>query len=454
MMKSVSPATGQLLAEYAEHSSEEIHQILERAVKAQSGWRELPVDQRVVSLRKAAEILCSGADGFARIMALEMGKPVSAGRAEAEKCAWVCEYYAGNAQRFLADEEIPTDASRSIVSFKPLGLVLAVMPWNFPFWQVFRCAAPALAAGNGIILKHASNVSGCALEIERIFAAAGFPKGLFASVLLPGARVEELIADRRIAGVALTGSSEAGRSVAACAGRHLRKTVLELGGSDPYVILEDADTDLAAEACVTGRMINAGQSCIAAKRLIVVDSVREAFTEKLLNALSAYHPGDPLDPAVNLGPLARADLRDDLHSQVERSVAMGAKLLMGGRIPESPGFYYPPTALDDVRPGMPAFDEETFGPLAVIIPARDTREALELANRSPFGLGAAVFTRDTAGGEQIARNLINAGSCFVNSFVKSDPRLPFGGIGDSGWGRELARQGILEFVNVKTIWVR
>jgi succinate-semialdehyde dehydrogenase/glutarate-semialdehyde dehydrogenase len=383
-----------------------------------------------------------------------MGKPVRQGTSEAEKCAWTCEYFADNAEKMLAPEAVATEAARSYVTFQPLGVVLAVMPWNFPFWQVFRCAAPGVMAGNAWVLKHASSVTGSALLIEELLREAGFPADLLRVLLLRGGpAVLELIDDPRVAAVTLTGSGPAGRAVAERAGRNLKKTVLELGGSDAYLVLEDADLPLAARACARGRLINAGQSCIAAKRLIVTSPVRERFEELLMREMEAFRPGDPLDPDTELGPLAGLELRDRLHEQVSRSVERGARILLGGRVPAGPGAFYPPTVLSGVRPGMPAFDEELFGPVAAVVPAADEGEAIALANASPFGLGAAVFSSDPGRGERIAAGRLEAGSCFVNDFVRSDPRLPFGGVKESGYGRELSAFGLREFTNVKTVWV-
>src|SRR5713101_1374978 len=385
-------------------------------------------------------------------MALEMGKPVTQGEAEVEKCAWGCEYYAEHAARFLAPEPRETDAARSYVRFDPLGPVLAVMPWNFPFWQVFRFAAPALMAGNAGILKHASNVPRCALEIERVFRAAGLPEGLFGTVLVGPAAVPALIADARIRAVTLTGSDRAGSQVAEQAGRHLKKTVLELGGSDPFIVLEDADLERAATTAVEARLINSGQSCIAAKRFIVVEHVAERFLERFTSEMRARRVGDPLDPATQVGPQARLDLRENLHRQVQESVKRGARLVLGGQVPAGQGAFYPPTVLIAVEPGMPAFDQETFGPVAAVIRAKDEADAIRLANASPYGLGASVWTADVKRGERVARE-IDAGSVFVNALVKSDPRLPFGGVKRSGYGRELSQYGLREFVNIKTVWL-
>lgn len=453
-LKSIDPATGCQIATYEESSPDDCLAAVRGAHAAFLAWREVDFEARGGVMRLAADLLERDKDRLAVLMADEMGKPLAQGRSEAEKCAWVCRYFAEHAARFLGAEPIPTDARRSFVTFPPLGVILAVMPWNFPFWQVFRFAAPALMAGNAALLKHASNVSGCALAIGEIFAEAGFPDGLFRTLLLRAEAVDLVLEQPEVRGVALTGSSEAGRSIASKAGRLLKKTVLELGGSDPYVVLEDADLALAAETCAAGRLVNTGQSCIAAKRFIVVEPVRQAFTERFVEILRAKRMGNPKDPGVDLGPLARRDLRDALHAQVTESVRRGARKALGGEIPPGPGAFYPATVLADVRPGMPAFDEETFGPVAAVIEARNEADAIRLANESPFGLGAAVFTQNVTRGERIAAESLDAGSCFVNAAVHSDPRLPFGGIKDSGYGRELSPFGIREFVNVKTVYVR
>jgi succinate-semialdehyde dehydrogenase/glutarate-semialdehyde dehydrogenase len=421
--------------------------------RAWRSWRRTSFEERAAPMRRAAEILRKNAEEYARLMALEMGKPVTGGRAEAEKCAWVCDYYAECAERFLRDEPVSTDASRSYVAFRPVGPVLAVMPWNYPFWQVFRFAAPALMAGNAGLLKHASNVPGCALAIEEVFREAGFPEELFRTLLIETGQTRNVIRSRRVAAVTLTGSTGAGRAIGKQAGDRLKKSVLELGGSDPYIVLEDADVAQAAETCVASRLINAGQSCIAAKRFIVVDAVREEFEARFVEGMRAARTGDPMREDTQVGPLARMDLRDDLHDQVRRSVEKGARLVLGGEIPEGPGAYYPPTVLADVEKGMAAYDEELFGPVAALIPVKDEKAAIRVANDSVFGLGAAVFTRDTERGERIARDDLEAGACFVNAFVKSDPRLPFGGVKESGYGRELSHYGIREFVNVKAVYV-
>lgn len=453
-MQTINPATGEPVASYAQASPEEVEQALHEADRAFYQWRLTEFAQRSQWLKSAADILRKGKDGYARLMATEMGKPVAQGRAEADKCAWVCDYYAENGAGFLASQSIVTDASKSFVAFEPMGVVLAVMPWNFPFWQVFRCAAPALMAGNAIILKHASNVPGCAIAIEKIFRDAGVPGGLFQNLLLSKDRMNDVIDHPVIKATALTGSVPAGRAIAGCAGRHLKKVVLELGGSDPYIVLEDADLGAAVRTCVAARLINGGQSCIAAKRFIVAKPVRKQFEGLFIEEMRMQKAGDPMDEKVIVGPMARGDLREELHSLVQASVTSGARLELGGEIPAGKGYFYPPTVLTGVRPGMPVFDEETFGPVAAITEAADETEAIRLANATVFGLGAAVFTRDLARGERIATKELEAGACFVNAAVKSDPRLPFGGIKGSGYGRELGVFGIREFMNIKTVYIK
>jgi succinate-semialdehyde dehydrogenase/glutarate-semialdehyde dehydrogenase len=450
-LRSINPATDDLIREYPEASEDEVQRALDGAARAFEEWRRTGLPERATLLRRAAELLEEQKDALARLMAVEMGKPLPQGQAEAEKCAWVCRYYAETAAEALSSEEVETDASRSFVAFRPIGPVLAVMPWNFPLWQVFRFLAPALMAGNAGLLKHSSNVSGCALAIEAI--ARDFPGELFRTLLVSSVRVAGLIDAPEVKAATLTGSTPAGRAVAARAGERLKKTVLELGGSDPYLILEDADLELAAETCAVSRLINGGQSCIAAKRFVVVEEVRREFEERLVERMRARRVGDPLEDGVDVGPQARRDLRDELHGQVEACVAKGARLLLGGRSPEGKGAFYPVSVLSDVAPGMPAYDDELFGPVAAVIPVKGEAEAVRVANDTVFGLGAAVFTRDVARGERLAAEEIEAGSCFVNSFVKSDPRLPFGGIKESGYGRELGVFGIREFVNVKTVYV-
>ncbi|HPF61128.1 MAG TPA: NAD-dependent succinate-semialdehyde dehydrogenase [Gemmatimonadales bacterium] len=450
----INPTTGETIARHEELSAAELRRAIAETRRAWVGWQAVPFAARGELLRGAARVLRSRSTMLAQLMAREMGKPVREGRSEVEKCAWVCEYYAEHGDLFLDPEVVATDAGRSYVAYRPLGIVFAVMPWNFPFWQVFRFAAPVLMGGNAGLLKHAANVPGCALAIEDVFRDAGFPAGLFRTLLISHQQSKAVIRNRAVAAVTLTGSTRAGKAIAKEAGAQLKKCVLELGGSDPYLILEDADLDLAVEACATSRLINSGQSCIAAKRFLVVPSVREAFERKLVDRMRRAVVGDPLLEETTVGPQARVDLRDDLHAQVEASVAKGARLLLGGTVPPGPGAFYPPTVLTDVKRGMPAYSEELFGPVAAIIPVKDEAAAIKVANDSIYGLGAAVFTTDAARGERIAADRLEAGSCFVNAFVKSDPRLPFGGIKQSGFGRELARHGLLEFQNAKTVYVK
>jgi succinate-semialdehyde dehydrogenase / glutarate-semialdehyde dehydrogenase len=451
-IQSINPATGEVLETFPATAPAELDRILTCAAAASRDWSRRPVAARARPLREAARLLRDRKSRYARTMALEMGKPLAQGEAEAEKCAWACDYYAEHAEEFLAPLVRPTDASRSYVRWDAIGPVLAIMPWNFPFWQVFRFAAPALVAGNAGVLKHAPNVSRCALEIEEIFREAGFPDGLFRAVLLPNEAVAPVIADPRIRAVTLTGSDRAGSQVAEQAGRHVKKSVLELGGSDPFIVLEDADLEQAARTAAEARLQNSGQSCIAAKRFIVVGPVFDRFLERFVAAMATRTLGDPLAPGTQVGPQARADLRTNLHRQVEESVRRGAKLVLGGRLPEGRGFFYPPSVLTAVEIGMPAFDEEVFGPVAAVVRVRDEAEAVRAANASQYGLGAAVWTEDRRRGERVAAEL-EAGSVFVNGLVRSDPRLPFGGVKRSGYGRELSEFGLREFVNVKTVWV-
>ncbi len=453
-LRSINPATNELVAKYPEATDGEVDRTLDAAERAAAAWKRTQIPARTELMHSAASTLRGQVEDMARLMVVEMGKPIVQARAEVEKCAWVCDYYAEHAAEFLASELVDTDASRSYVAYRPLGAVLAVMPWNFPFWQVLRFAAPAMMAGNSGVLKHASNVTGCALAIERLFRESGFPPDLFRVLPISSTRVGNVIRDPRIKAVTLTGSEPAGSAVAEAAGAAIKKSVLELGGSDPYVILEDAELRSAVETCVTSRLINSGQSCIAAKRFVVVEAVLEEFQERFVETLRSKRVGDPMDEHTDVGPLARVDLRDELSDQVERSIVSGARVLEGGRPREGPGAYYEPTVLVDVGPDTPAYSEELFGPVAAIIRARDETDAIRIANDSSFGLGAAVFTQDRARGEQIARDELEAGACFVNAFVKSDPRLPFGGVKMSGYGRELAIFGIREFVNIKTVYVQ
>ena len=450
--QSVNPATGEVLETFEETAPDALTGILERADVASRDWRRRPVTERAERLRAAGRVLRERKEAYARTMALEMGKPLAQGAGEAEKCAWVCDYYAEQGPALLADEPRPSDASRSYIRFEALGPVLAIMPWNFPFWQVFRFAAPALVAGNAGVLKHAPNVPRCAVAIERVFRDAGFPDGLFRAVFLSNEGAGSAIADGRVRAVTLTGSDRAGSQVAEQAGRHLKKTVLELGGSDPFIVLDDADLERAARTAAEARLINSGQSCIAAKRFIVVERVADQFLERFTTEMRARKVGDPLDATTHVGPQARLDLRENLHRQVQESVQRGAQAILGGELPRGRGAFYPPTVLVAVEPGMPAFDQETFGPVAAVIRAKDEADAIRIANASSYGLGAAVWTRDAQRGERVARE-IEAGSVFVNGLVKSDPRLPFGGVKRSGYGRELSKEGLREFVNVKTVWV-
>lgn len=452
-MKAVNPATGELIRDYPEHTQAEVGSRLSKAGEAFTLWRKVPFSRRAELMRNAAHILREAKETHARLMTEEMGKTLASARAEVEKSAGCCDFYAENAERFLAPEEVASDASRSLVRYDPLGPVLAVMPWNFPYWQVFRFAAPGLMAGNVGLLKHASNVPGCALAIEGVFRGAGFPEGCFQSLMVGSKAVESVIHHPNVRAVTLTGSDPAGVAVAMQAGSVLKKTVLELGGSDPFVILADADLEEAARSAAAARVINAGQSCIAAKRFIVEEAVADRFEAALTKAMASLKVGDPMDPESDLGPMAREDLLLELHDQVERSVKAGAILLLGGRRLDRKGAFYPPTVLTNVIPGCPAFDEETFGPVAAVVRARDAEEAVSLANRSPFGLGASIWTGDPKRGEALAAE-VEAGCVFVNGIVKSDPRLPFGGVKRSGYGRELGIFGIREFVNVKTVWIR
>ena len=451
-MRSVNPALNRLLREYPDHSAEDVTAIIEKTWKAGLSWKETSFAFREGLFRNLAALLRADKDRLARLMTEEMGKIIRESLAEIEKCAMACDYYAENAESMLKDEIVSTDASRSFVAFQPLGVILAVMPWNFPFWQVFRFAAPSLMAGNVALLKHASNVPGCALAIEELFTKAGFPENVFSTLMIPSSMVEAVITNQRVQAVTLTGSGAAGSSVASAAAKHIKKAVLELGGSDAFIVLDDADLDNTVKAAVTGRMINQGQSCIAAKRFIVDETVVEEFTLRLLRAVSGLKTGDPMDPATDMGPMARPDLVEDVEKQVQKSLESGATLVYGGKRPQRPGCYYLPTILRNVRKGMAVYHEETFGPVFSIITVKSEEEAIAVANDSEFGLGGCVWTKDPERGEKIARK-IETGAMFVNGITKSDPRLPFGGIKKSGYGRELATYGIREFVNIKTIWI-
>jgi len=454
MIKSINPANEEEIHIYNEMPEAEIGKVLTGANSAFVNWQKTDFQMRAKCLRNAARVLRAKQNKWANVMTLEMGKPINQSKAEVEKCASACDYFADNTEKFLADEIIASDAAKSYVTYKPLGVILAVMPWNFPFWQVFRFAAPNLMAGNAGVLKHSSNVTGCALAIEEIFREAEFPEDLFRTLIVSSKNIKAIIEDRKISAVTLTGSVPAGRAVASIAGAVLKKTVLELGGSDPYLILEDADLEKAAEVCVNSRLINGGQSCIAAKRFIIVKEIYNEFEKLFLEKMKLKKMGDPFNQENDLGPQARTDLRDELHQQVVRSIEKGANLLLGGEIPAIKGAYYPPTVLSNVITGMPAYEEELFGPAAALISAQDEDEGIEIANSTSFGLGAAVFTSNIERGERIAAERLNAGCCFVNDFVKSDSRLPFGGIKESGYGRELSYIGIKEFVNAKTVYIK
>lgn len=455
-IQSINPANGELIKSYKEDADDTVVRKISQTHKAWLSWRNSDFTVRSSRLIKLSEQLDKEKNNLAQLMAYEMGKPLKEGVAEIEKCASVCRYYATEAEGFLKDQLIETEATKSYVSFQPIGVVLAIMPWNFPFWQVFRFLAPALMAGNCGVLKHASNVPGCALAIEKLVVDAGFPDHVFQTLMIGSKAVAKVIEDPLIKAVTLTGSTEAGMKVAAQAGSLIKKTVLELGGSDAYVILADADLESAAEICANSRLINNGQSCISAKRFIVVKEVEKEFTKLFVEKMKKRKTGNPFERDTNLGPMARADLRDELHQQVLKNIEKGAKCILGGQIPDLKGnhAYYEPTVLTGIKAGMPAYTEEMFGPVASILTAKDTDHAIELANDTLFGLGAAVFTKNITLGNEIARTKLQAGSCFVNSLVKSDPRLPFGGINQSGYGRELGSFGIQEFVNIKTVYVK
>jgi acyl-CoA reductase-like NAD-dependent aldehyde dehydrogenase len=451
-IQSINPTTEEVLKTFEPFSEAQIDQALSEAREAFLSWRNASFEDRAALFHRMSRHLREHKEELARLATLEMGKPIVESIAEVEKCAWNCEYFAENAGRFLVDEPVATNATQSYVEFQPLGVVLALMPWNFPYWQVFRFAAPALMAGNTAVLKHASNVSMCALRIEQLFLESGFPQGIFRTVLVPGAETGRLIADRRIAAVTLTGSDSAGAAVASASGQALKKNVLELGGSDYFIVLEDADLDGAAQMAVKARFQNTGQSCIAAKRFIVVESVASAFEQKFVEATKQLKVGDPLQQDTQIGPMARSDLRDTLARQIDESVSMGARVLLGGQPRPGKGYFYEPTIITQVTPEMPMFREETFGPAAAVIHARDVYHAVELANDSDFGLGGNLWTRDIERGRELARHL-ESGGVFINGMTASDPRLPFGGIKRSGYGRELSSFGIREFVNVQTVWI-
>lgn len=450
-IQTINPATGEVVKTFEEMSDAEVERALAQAQAAQEQWRETTFAERAEKVHNIAKYLRAHRDEIAKIATIEMGKPIAQSQAEVEKSAWGCEWYADNAERLLADEHVATTAADSYVSYTPIGVILAVMPWNFPYWQVFRPIAPALMAGNALVLKHSSNVPQCALKIEEVMQAAGFPEGLFRTLLISGAKVNRVVDDPRIRLVTLTGSDDAGSKVAAAAGHALKKTVLELGGSDPFIVLADADLDAAAKTAAVARNQNSGQSCIAAKRFLVVDSVADEFERKFADAVKALKVGDPMDPSTYVGPLSREDLCEALDRQVKASVKQGAKIVIGGERLNRPGYYFAPTILTNVTPTMTVFREETFGPVAAIIRVKDADEAIRLANDSAFGLGASIWSRDIAGAQKLARR-VESGQVFINAMVASDPRLPFGGVKRSGYGRELSGFGIRELVNIQTVW--
>jgi succinate-semialdehyde dehydrogenase/glutarate-semialdehyde dehydrogenase len=452
-MQSINPYNNKLVAQYAEFSNLEIQSAVDNNFNAWVEWRETSFEHRSALMHKAASQLRSEKTKLATLITEEMGKRIEESEAEIEKCAWVCEYYADNAAKMLADEAIKTDGTKSMAIFQPIGPVLAVMPWNYPFWQVFRFAAPALMAGNSGLLKHASNVQGCALAIENIFKEAGFPKNLFKTLVIGSPKVEQVIANPKVRAVTLTGSEGAGSKVAEAAGKYLKKSVLELGGSDPCIVLEDADLEEAAQTGIKSRMLTSGQTCIAAKRFIVVEKVANQFLEKIKSELEKYKPGDPMKKETMLAPLSKRNFVEEVHQQVADSVKMGAKVETGGLLTENESCFYPATLISNVRPKMPVFKEETFGPVVAFITVKNEDEAIETANNSMYGLGAAIWTKNKEKGEEVARK-IEAGAVFVNGLVKSDPRLPFGGIKNSGFGRELSHFGIHEFCNIKSVWIR
>ncbi len=453
MITTVNPATGEQIETYELHSGDELTWMLARAWTTwQDDWRGASVDERVGVLAKAADVIETRRDELAELATREMGKPIGASRAELDKCVWLCRHYVDNAERYLAPEQVETDARSSYVRYDPLGPILAVMPWNYPYWQFMRFAVPNLAAGNTGLLSHSNNTTGVALACQEIFEEAGLPEGAFQTLLVDHDTLADVIGDRRIRGVTLTGSDRAGRAVAATAGEHLKKTVLELGGSDACIVLDDADLDRAAQVGADSRLLNSGQSCIAAKRFIVLDDVYEDFLERFVDQFESRTVGDPTDEDTDIGPIAREDLRLTLHRQVQATLNQGGELATGGEPIDGPGYYYTPTVLRDVHPESSAASDETFGPVAAVMRAETEEVALALANSSRFGLGAAIWTEDRERGERLAER-VEAGSVFINELVKSDPRLPFGGVKDSGYGRELSWPGAREFTNVKTVWV-
>ncbi|MEB8345846.1 NAD-dependent succinate-semialdehyde dehydrogenase [Flavobacteriaceae bacterium KMM 6898] len=448
--KSINPYDGQVVGQYTSLTEHELDEKLDKSQKAHEAWTKVPLTERCSLLKKAGAVLRDHVEEYAKMISLEMGKPIAESRGEVNKCAWVCDYYAENASAFLADESISTDADTSFVRHDSIGGVLAIMPWNFPFWQVFRYAAPTLTAGNTGLLKHAPNVFGCAQQIEEVFTRAGYPSHVFQNLIVHHDQTEKIISHNGVKAITLTGSERAGSAVAEIAGRHIKKTVLELGGSNAFIVWDDADIDKSVKIALTARMLNCGQSCIAAKRFILMDGIYDEFVQKFTEAVKQLKSGDPLDADTTIGPLARLDLADQLHTQVKESVAQGAKLVLGGK---QNGCYHEPTILGEVTPGMAAFDQETFGPLAAMIRAKDIDHAFELSENSKYGLGVTVCTKNTDMALKHAHK-VSDGAYFINELVKSDPRLPFGGTKKSGYGRELAKDGMMEFVNRKTVYVK
>ncbi|UCS92992.1 NAD-dependent succinate-semialdehyde dehydrogenase [Echinicola marina] len=452
-MKSINPYTGELLKDVEEHSEEDIDIIINKGEAAFQGWKKRSIAERSSLMNKAAEILRKNKEKYAEIISLEMGKVISESRAEVEKCAWVCEYYAEKSAGFLKDEPIYLpDRKKAKVVYDPMGIILAVMPWNFPFWQVFRFAAPNLTAGNTGLLKHASNVPQCALAIEEVFTKAGFPKGVFQTLIIGSKEVEKVINHSKVKAVTLTGSEKAGQIISAQAGKQIKKTVLELGGSDPFIVLKDADIEVAAETAAKSRMINFGQSCIAAKRFIIEAPVYDQFIKAFKTHIQNYQSGDPLDEKTGYACMARPDLAEELYQQVKSSIDQGAKVILEGSRPDKGKANFKPYILGDLSPDMPAYSEELFGPVAAVFKVKDEKEAIAMANDSDFGLGSALWTSDAAKADRLARE-IESGAVFINSMVASNPHLPFGGIKNSGYGRELAENGIKEFVNIKTVFI-
>lgn len=452
-IKSVNPLNGEVIATYKVDDEKKVERNVKAAAKSFESWRQTSFKERAAVLRRIAKAIRSNKKMLAELATKEMGKPIAQSTAEVQKCAMNMEFYAKNGAAFLKDEIVETDAKKSYISYQPMGVVLAIMPWNFPYWQVFRAMAPILMGGNTMVLKHASNVTGCAKAIEKVLKDADAPKDIFKLLIVPGSKVTPVIEHPAIAAVTLTGSTEAGKHVASVAAANIKKQVLELGGSDAYIVLKDADMQLAVDTCVKGRLVNTGQSCVSAKRFIVEKDVKQEFEDKMVAQMEASTFGDPMDTKSRIGPMSRKDLRDELHQQVQDSIKKGAKLLCGGYIPEGGGAFYPPTVLTNVKKGMPAYDEELFGPVAAIITAKDEQQAIKIANDTIYGLGGGIFSKNVKKAEKIAATEIQSGNCFVNAFVHSDPRLPFGGVKQSGYGRELSKYGIREFTNIKTVFV-